>query len=192
MKETYRILNSNCRKVFNSKEELFHYIDTNVVKPDLFTDEPKDKIRISKTTYSEELIDFTTKIESLTSDDKIEILNKLKDKLSNGINITCSYNIDLNNTEFINIIDEVLKLNMDDLKAFKLSTNYKPCNSVGLIIPENLSIPFLPKKYVKRNISIGYRKEDITWGDKLIGRNVDCRCICESTKSDFEKLLKSK
>jgi len=191
MKETYRILNSNCRKVFNSKEELFDYIDNNDVKPNLFTDEPKDKIRISKTTYSEELIDFTPKIESLTSDDKIEILNKLKDKLSKT-NITTSYNITLTNIDLINYIDEMLKLNMDDLKAFKLSTNYKPCNSVGLIIPEHLSIPFLPEGYVKRDISIGYRKEDITWGDKLIGRNVDCRCFCESTKSDFEKLLKSK
>ncbi|MCK9446279.1 hypothetical protein M0Q50_05245 [bacterium] len=191
MKESYRILNSNCRKVFNSKEELFDYIDNNDVKPNLFTDEPKDKIRISKTTYSEELIDFTPKIESLTSDDKIEILNKLKDKLSKT-NITTSYNITLTNIDLINYIDEMLKLNMDDLKAFKLSTNYKPCNSVGLIIPEHLSIPFLPEGYVKRDISIGYRKEDITWGDKLIGRNVDCRCFCESTKSDFEKLLKSK
>lgn len=191
MKESYRILNSNCRKVFNSKEELFDYIDNNDVKPNLFTDEPKDKIRISKTTYSEELIDFTPKIESLTSDDKIEILNKLKDKLSKT-NITTSYNITLTNIDLINYIDEMLKLNMDDLKAFKLSTNYKPCNSVGLIIPEHLSIPFLPEGYVKRDISIGYRKEDITWGDDLIGRNVDCRCFCESTKSDFEKLLKSK
>jgi hypothetical protein len=161
MKETYRILNSNCRKVFNSKEELFDYIDNNDVKPNLFTDEPKDKIRISKTTYSEELIDFTPKIESLTSDDKIEILNKLKDKLSKT-NITTSYNITLTNIDLINYIDEMLKLNMDDLKAFKLSTNYKPCNSVGLIIPEHLSIPFLPEGYVKRDISIGYRKEDIT------------------------------
>jgi len=192
MKTTkYRILNTNCRKIFESKEKLLEYINnTNIIKPYLYSDDSKSKLRISCTTYSEELIDFTHKIDSLTSEDKIIILNALKNKIQEGIKVIYTFYIPFQNHELIKMIDELLKLDMTELIPFKLCTNYKPCNSVGLIIPEKYSTPFLPKGYVKRNVYIGYRCDDITWGDdNLIGRNVS-HTEYEATISDFQSLLK--